>query len=111
MENKFEQIINEGKKAGKKISEINAELKAAGANFHLDPPMNPDGVVSGWTEKETEEGFIPATEEPKTAQRELDMRRRPDLAGTTQIQWIPGGKFEVIYDEDGYAKSAKRIGG
>ena len=39
----------------------------------------------------------------------MDMRRREDLAGTKQIQWIPGGKFEVTYDEDGYAKSAVRV--
>lgn len=37
------------------------------------------------------------------------MRRREDLAGTKQIQWIPGGKFEVTYDEDGYAKSTVRV--
>lgn len=36
MEKKFEEIINEGKRTGKKVTEINAELKAAGANFHLD---------------------------------------------------------------------------
>lgn len=39
MEKMFEKIISEGKKSGKSIEEINAELKAAGANFHL----NPDG--------------------------------------------------------------------
>ena len=39
----------------------------------------------------------------------MDMRRREDLAGTKQIQWIPGGKFEVEYDELGYAKSAVRV--
>ena len=45
----------------------------------------------------------------KDAQRTVDMRRREDLAGTKQIQWIPGGKFEVEYDELGYAKSAVRV--
>lgn len=56
MELKFESIINEGKKTGKSIEEINSELKAAGANFHL----NPDGGASGWTEQEMAEGFYPA---------------------------------------------------
>ena len=56
MEKMFEKIISEGKKTGKSIEEINAELKAAGANFHL----NPDGGVAGWTDAEMEEGFIPA---------------------------------------------------
>lgn len=105
MEKKYVDIINEGKKQGAPVEAINAELKAAGANFHL----NPDGGTEGWTEAEMAEGFIPAEEKPKDAQRTVDMRRREDLAGTKQIQWIPGGKFEVEYDELGYAKSAVRV--
>ena len=105
MEKKYAEIITEGKKQGAPVEAINAELKAAGANFHL----NPDGGTAGWTEAEMAEGFIPAEEEPKDAQRTVDMRRREDLADTKQIQWIPGGKFEVTYDEDGYAKSAVRV--
>lgn len=105
MEKMFEKIISEGKKSGKSIEEINAELKAAGANFHL----NPDGGVAGWTDAEMEDGFIPAEEKPKEARRTLDMRRRMEFAGTEQIQWIPGGRFAVSYDEDGYAKSAVRL--
>ena len=105
MEKKYAEIITEGKKQGAPVEAINAELKAAGANFHL----NPDGGTAGWTEAEMAEGFIPAEEEPKDAQRTVDMRRREDLAGTKQNQWIPGGKFEVTYDEDGYAKSTVRV--
>ena len=59
MERKFEQIINEGKELGAPVEAINAELKAAGANFHL----NPDGGVAGWTEDEMREGFIPAEDD------------------------------------------------
>lgn len=105
MEKMFEKIISEGKKSGKSVEEINTELKAAGANFHLSP----DGGVAGWTDAEMEDGFIPAEEEPKEARRTLDMRRRMKFAGTEQIQWIPGGRFAVSYDEDGYAKSAVRL--
>ena len=105
MEKKYVDIINKGKKQGAPVEAINAELKAAGANFHL----NPDGGIDGWTDAEMAEGFIPAEEKPKDAQRTVDMRRREDLAGTKQIQWIPGGKFEVEYDELGYAKSAVRV--
>lgn len=105
MEKKYVDIINEGKKQGAPVEAINAELKAAGANFHL----NPDGGIDAWTDAEMAEGFIPAEEKPKDAQRTVDMRRREDLAGTKQIQWIPGGKFEVEYDELGYAKSAVRV--
>ena len=106
MEKKFAEIITEGKKQGAPVEAINAELKAAGANFHLDP----DGKVAGWTDAEMAEGFIPG-EPAKDAQRTVDMRRREDLAGTKQIQWIPGGMFEVEYDELGYAKSAVRVNG
>ena len=48
MEKIYENIINEGKKQGAPVEAINAELKAAGANFHL----NPDGGVANWTEDE-----------------------------------------------------------
>ena len=104
MEKIYENIINEGKRSGKTIEEINAELKEAGANFHL----NPDGGIAGWSDKEMEEGFMPG-EPAKDAQRTVDMRRREDLAGTKQIQCIPGGKFEVEYDELGYAVKAVRV--
>ena len=61
MEKKYAEIITEGKATGKSIEEINAELKAAGATFHL----NPDGGVAGWTEQEMKEGFIPAEDDGK----------------------------------------------
>ena len=61
------------------------------------------------TDAEMEEGYIPAEEESKEAWHTLDMRRRMEFAGTEQIQWIPGGRFAVSYDEDGYAKSAVRL--
>lgn len=109
MEKKFEEIINNGKKTGKTMSQINEELKAAGAPFHLDYTMTPDGPRTGWSEKEMAEGFVTAGDEPGAARRTLDMRRRMEFAGTKQIQQIPGGKFEVTYNEDGMAKSAVRI--
>lgn len=61
MKKKFLEIINEGKKSGKTIEAVNAELKAAGANFHLTP----DGCIAGWTEQEMKEGFIPAEDDGK----------------------------------------------
>ena len=101
----YENIINEGKKNGKPIETINAELKKAGANFHL----NPDGGVAGWTEQEMKEGFIPAEKEPEALPQTLDTRRREDLAGTVQIQRIVGATYEVTYDEDGYFIKASRV--
>lgn len=53
-------------------------------------------------------GGFPRVEAP-AAKRELDMSRKPEFAGTTQKQSIPGGTFEVEYDEDGYAKKATKI--
>lgn len=61
MDKKYAEIITEGKATGKSIEEINEALKAAGANFHL----NPDGGVAGWTEQEMKEGFIPAEDDGK----------------------------------------------
>lgn len=104
MEKKFENIITEGKRKGKTVDEINAELKAAGATFHLSS-LEGNGV---WTEQEMKEGFIPGAP-AQDAQRELDMSRKMEFAGTKQIQWIPGGKFEVEYDANGYAKRAVKV--
>lgn len=104
MEKKFEKIIADGKKNGKTVEEINKELKEAGATFHLSS-LEGNG---GWTEAEMAEGFISGAP-AKDAQRELDMGRKMEFAGTKQIQWIPGGKFEVEYDENGYAKRAVKV--
>lgn len=107
MKKKFEQIIRAGKAAGKTVEEINGELKAAGAGFHLDV----DGRVSGWTETEVAEGFVPAAEDPEDAQRTVDMKRRPEFAGMARLQHVPGGTYEVTYNELGYAVKAVRIHG
>ena len=116
MEKMFEKIISEGKKSGKSIEEINAELKAAGANFHL----NPDGGVAGWTDAEMEEGFIPApVETPWWAsmhtftgavawQEEIDkyipekdmVYNRPKHHGVDVVK----GSLRYIYAEDGSCK-------
>lgn len=104
MNKKFEQIITDGKKNGKTLEEINKELKEAGATFHLSS-LEGNG---GWSKAEMAEGFV-LGEPAKDAKRELDMSRKMEFAGTKQIQWIPGGKFEVEYDENGYAKKAVKV--
>ena len=49
MEKIYENIINEGKKNGKTVETINAELKEAGANFHLIPTAAwPTGPRRKW---------------------------------------------------------------
>lgn len=108
MERKLEEIINEGKKNGKQLSEINAELKAAGANFHLDYKMCEDGPVTSWTEQEMAEGFAAPTEEAKPIQKKVDMSRRPEFAGTIQEQVVLSTTWKVAYDIDGYVTKATR---
>lgn len=102
----YENIINEGKKSGKAVETINAELKAAGANFHL----NPDGGVANWTEDEMREGFVPAEKEPEDVKHLHDiMRRDPAKANTEEEVWAPEGHYRITFDEDGHATKAVRI--
>ena len=125
MEKKYAEIINEGKATGKSIEEINKELKEAGANFHL----NPDGGVSGWTEQEMKEGFIPGEDDGKDniykiasdgkpirySNKALGggvygvaipvMERDESRADTT----ITVGHWELSYDSLGYCYSRKNL--
>lgn len=125
MKKKFLDIINEGKKQGAPVEAINAELKAAGANFHL----NPDGSVAGWTEQEMKEGFIPAEDDGKDGLYEIAsdgkpirfshkapgggvygvaipvMERDESRADTT----ITVGHWELSYDSLGYCYSRKNL--
>jgi hypothetical protein len=104
----YENIITEGKKNGKTVETINAELKEAGANFHL----NPDGGVANWTEAEMAEGFIPAETEPADVRHLHDyMRRDPAKANTEEEVWTPEGHYRITFDEDGHATKAVRING
>lgn len=125
MKKKFLDIINEGKATGKTIEAINAELKAAGANFHLTP----DGGIAGWTEQEMKEGFIPAEDDGKDALYKIAsdgkpvrysnkapgggkygsaipvMERDESRADTT----ITVGHWELSYDSLGYCYSRKNL--
>lgn len=125
MDKKYAEIITEGKKNGKTIAEINAELKAAGANFHL----NPDGGVAGWTEGEMREGFIPAADDGKDALYKIASDGKPirysnkALGGGVYGTAIPVmdrdesradttitvGHWELSYDSLGYCYSRKNL--
>ena len=125
MEKKYAEIINEGKKNGKSIDEINAELKTAGANFHL----NPDGGVSGWTEQEMKEGFIPGEDDGKDGIYKIASDGKPirfsnkALGGGVYGVAIPVmdrdesradttitvGHWELAYDSHGYCYSRKNL--
>lgn len=105
MEQKFREIINEGKKQGAPVEAINAELKAAGATFHL----NPDGGVAGWTDAEMAEGFMPG--EPAEDVKHLHdyMKFSKEKAGTEEVVSVPGGKYRITWDEDGHPVKAVRL--
>ena len=45
----------------------------------------------------------------QSPQREVDLRRRVDLAGRQAEQTCRGGRFLVTYDAGGYAVKAKRL--
>lgn len=106
MNTKFSEIINEGKKNGESIEVINTKLKAAGANFHL----NPDGGVANWTEAEMAEGFIPAEKEPEDAKHLNDyMRYMPEMAGKSETFQVAEGKYTITWDEDGHPVRAVRV--
>ena len=125
MEKKYAEIINEGKKQGAPVEAINAELKAAGANFHL----NPDGGVAGWSDKEMAEGFVPAEDDRKDGLYEIASDGKPirfsnkALGGGVYGVAIPVmdrdesradttitvGHWELAYDSHGYCYSRKNL--
>ena len=108
MEKIYENIINEGKKNGKTVETINAELKAAGANFHL----NPDGGVANWTEAEMAEGFTPAETEPADVKHLHDvMRYDAEKAGETLRIQCAEGVYDVTWDVYGHPEKAVRVNG
>lgn len=121
---KFSEIIIEGQKANKTLDEINAELKAAGATFHLE--SMDEATAKAKALKEQEEGFKPGKEPLMvdgvlavmasdgkpikmegngTATKTPSMERDMSRAGTT----IEAGGFRLTYDENGYCKSKTRI--
>ncbi len=125
MDKKYAEIINEGKKNGKSIDEINEALKDAGANFHL----NPDGGAFGWTEQEMKEGFIPGEDDGKDGIYKIASDGKPirfsnkALGGGVYGTAIPVmdrdesradttitvGHWELSYDSRGYCYSRKNL--
>ena len=125
MDKKYAEIINEGKKQGAPVEAINAELKAAGANFHL----NPDGSVAGWTEQEMKEGFIPAEDDGEDGLYEIASDGKPirysnkalgggiygvaipvmDRDESRADTTITVGHWEMSYDSRGYCYSRKNL--
>lgn len=112
MDKKYAEIITGGKKNGKTIEEINKLLKEAGANFHLDYTMTPDGPQTGWSETEMKEGFISAEKEPEDVKHLHDyMRFNPAKANTEEEVWVPEGHYRITFDESGQPTKAVRVNG
>ena len=105
MEKKFAEIINEGKKQGAPVEAINAELKAAGANFHLDP----DGKVAGWTDAEMAEGFLPGDPAQPVKHLQDFMRHDTEKAGETLRIQCAEGVYDVTWDVYGHPEKAVRV--
>ena len=100
--------IMEKYKAGEiTVEEANEQLHQQGANFHLEPMTDEERAAK--KQREDEQGYIPATEEAKPLPKTPDMRRRKDLAGQVVRQMTRSGPFDVTYDADGYAVSAKKV--
>lgn len=104
MNKKYADIINEGVKNGKTYEAINADLKAAGATFHLDENL----AVIGWTEAEMAEGFRPG-EEAHVVHLADFLSRDEAKAGQTVRAVTADGTYDVTYDEGGYAVKAVRV--
>lgn len=54
-------------------------------------------------------GEVRQAEPTRKVQKEVDLRRRMDLAGRQAEQSCRMGRFLVTYDENGYAVKAKRL--
>ena len=104
MNNQLNKILEAYKAGEKTLEETNEALKPYG--IHLDP----DGAVSGWTEKEMEEGFIEAEEPAKPLPDVSEFQTRiPALAGQTITVKTKQGIFEIRYKDDGYHAVSKLV--
>ena len=106
---KVNEIMEKYKAGEITVEEANEQLRRQGANFHLEPMTDEERAAK--KQREDELGFIPATEEGKPLPKTADMRRRKDLAGQVVRQMTRSGPFDVTYDADGYAVSAKKVNG
>lgn len=110
MDRTYENIINEGKKNGKSYEEINEELKAAGATFHLDYKACEGVPETGWSGEEMQEGFIPDTEPARKVVHLHDcFGRKVDKAGQVVLVSTAEGRYNIHYNENGYVVKAIRV--
>ena len=102
---KVNEIMEKYKAGEITVEEANADLIEYG--ICLKPLTDEERAAK--KQREDELGFIPATEEAKPLPKTPYMRRRKDLAGQVVRQMTRSGPFDVTYDADGYAVSAKKV--
>ena len=103
-------IVEKYKEKELTAEEANEKLKEAGEIVRVRPLTDEERVAK--QKREDEAGFVrPAVPEPDIVLDRPDMRRKPDKAGTTEIQITKSGRFEVFYNENGYATKAVRVRG
>ena len=108
MKNNINETMSKYTAGEQTLEETNAALKEAGVTeFHLEHLTEEE--LAAKREREDAEGFIPATEEAEVLPKTPDMRRRKELAGQVVRQHTRAGDFDVTYDADGYAVSAKKV--
>lgn len=92
----FYRIIKDGIDKGKPYSDINKELKKAGANFHLE-----ENGKTGWTDQEMEEGFIRVDDGVVYPNLHDLMKYDANKAGHIETHMTKHGKYEIVWDENG----------
>lgn len=98
------EIIRIGLANGDSYEVINKALADAGFNLKL---VARD--ASGWTEQEMKDGFNEAMPVGDVLHLADLMKRHSSLAGTKHTFWCVEGRYEVTYNENGYAVKAVRI--
>ena len=107
MENNINETMSKYTAGEITLEQVNEALKAAGAGFHLVHMTEAERAAQ--KQREDAEGTLPATEEAEVLPKTPDMRRRKELAGREVRQKTKTGVYDVTYDEDGYAVTAKRV--
>ena len=99
----------------KKIFEAYAagEITREEANKQLEPfglslVQRTEEELEAKRAAEREGEFVDIGRQPEHLPDKADMSRKTALAGQKVLQKTKAGSFEVEYDEDGYAVSAKR---
>lgn len=87
------------------LEEVNEQLKP----FGLSLSHRTEEELEAQRAEEQKGEFLDIGREPLRLPDRPDMKRRKELAGMTVIQKTKTGNYAVTYDEDGYAKVAKRV--